>query len=69
LGYKEKILENSELTHRLKTKNLIVEKDKDMPNKEHIYFFPYFHEHSNTKLNQFLSILKGANFRVLQGCS
>jgi hypothetical protein len=31
-----------------------------------ILFFQYFHEHTNSKLNQFLSILKEANFRVLQ---
>jgi len=36
LGYKEKNLRNSELKHWLKTRNLIVEKDKDMPNKEQI---------------------------------
>ena len=35
---KKKILRNSELKHRLKTRNLIVEKDKDMLNKEQIYF-------------------------------
>ena len=33
---------------------------------EKILFFLYFHEHKNTKLNQFTSILERANFRALQ---
>ena len=31
-----------------------------------ILFFLYFHEHKNIKLNNFIYILKGVNFRVLQ---
>jgi hypothetical protein len=29
------------------------------------FVFLYFHEHKNTKLNYFILIFKGANFRVL----
>ena len=32
-------------------------------------FFLYFHEHKNTKLNNFIYISKGVNFRVLHRCA
>jgi len=34
-----------------------------------ILFFLYFHEHKNTKLNQFTSISKRADFKVLHSSS
>ena len=33
-----------------------------------ILFFLYFHEHKNIKINNFIYISKGVNFRVLQFC-
>ena len=38
-------------------------------NLKNILFFLYFHEHKNIKLNNFIYISKGVNFRVLHSYS